>query len=134
MRSGDAKPQFAGVVDGSGARKSGGDAAVLRRRVAIYDRAGEAKLADLAARGSGVVWSLLLSTWRDTGLCKRALGNRAVGKRGVPVGGDGAVEVPAIEARTRSAIARGRIFIDEHTWIGSSSVAATPVFFVEGGI
>ena len=45
-----------------------------RRRGAIYDRSGEAKLADPAARGRGAIRSLLFSTSRHARLCQRARG------------------------------------------------------------
>src|SRR5208282_6117176 len=134
VRSSDAEPQFAGIVDSGGDGKAGGDAPLLRRRGAVYDRRGEAQLADLAARGSGVIRGLLLSARRDAGLCKRAMGNGAAGERGLPVGGDGALEVAALKAWARCAIARGRVFIDRHSWIGSSAVAAASVFFVASSV
>src|ERR1700722_970342 len=132
--SGHAQPQFVGIVDGGGVGKSCGNAAVLCRRSAIYNRGGQAGLADTAARRSGVICGLLLSAQRDPGLRKRALGNGAARERSISLGGDGVVEVAAIAAWARSALARGRVLVDGHPRIGSSAVAATSLFLVASGL
>ena len=134
LRGSDAEPQFAAIVDVGGDGKSGGDAAVFRRRGAIYDRGREARLADFAARGRGVIRGLLLPAQRDAGLCKRGMGNGAAGERRMPVGRDGAVEVAVVEARARRAIAGGRVFTDRHPRIGPSAVAAASLLFVASGV
>src|SRR5580704_19540077 len=112
MRGLDAEPRHprpvAGDCDGKGDR----DAVVLRGRRAVYHRSREAELADPSARWRGVVWNLLFSAKCDAGLWQCPVGGGGTGKRGMPLGGNDFVEVPAAAAGPRSAVTGGRVSID----------------------
>src|SRR5580658_686674 len=135
VRSSDAEPHFAGVLDGSSDRTSDGNAVARGRGGAIYRRRRKAQLANAAARRSGAIRHLLLSERRaGVGLRKRSVGDGAASERGVSLGGDGAVEVAATEARARRAIARGSFLVDRLARIGPSAMAGAPVLFAASGI